>query len=548
MGNARLGAGASDVQDRVSAGAWTKGLTAAPPRVRVQVHGVGRNMIREQEIELKLEVDEAGARMLRRHPMLMAEQGTPTEQLSVYFDTPDATLRDAGFSLRVRKSGDRYTQTIKQGGNGTSGLFHRPEWECNVDGADPDLVAAAATPLGDVITKKVAKRLRSMFRSEVRRTIWNLKRDGGEVELALDEGQIIAGKQREAFAELELELKSGAPETLLELARELAGEVPMRLGVLTKAERGYALAEGRNGAAAKAEPIILRSSMTVAQGFARVVHGCLRHYRINERLLLERRDPLALHQARVAMRRLRSAFTLFRPAIADDEDEQLREELRWFTSQLGDARNLDVLMKRLSNAPGNKSGKSLGTKLEAARQRAYDHALEAIGSARLRRLMLELVMWLEAGEWRERKAATKPLPGFLARQLDRRWRKVRKAGAKMASLDAEHRHRLRIDVKKLRYSLEFSSFILGRQDERKAFLAQLEEMQEHLGELNDVETAGQLLGRILGDDVDGKSLRHYALGHIRKSSSEVEQLAAGERAFERLAAIGRFWRPDPLPS
>jgi CHAD domain-containing protein len=102
-------------------------------------------------------------------------------------------------------------------------------------------------------------------------------------------------------------------------------------------------------------------------------------------------DPAALHQARVAMRRLRSAFTLFRPVIVDERFPELREDVRWFTDQLGHARNLDVLLKRT----GDRS-EALRTLLEAERERAYAQVLEALGSARLRRLMLDLVGWLES--------------------------------------------------------------------------------------------------------------------------------------------------------
>src|SRR5688572_27892296 len=83
-----------------------------------------------------------------------------------------------------------------------------------------------------------------------------------------------------------------------------------------------------------------------ARGFAAIAQSCLRHFRLNEPLIIKHREPDALHQARVAMRRLRSALSLFRPAVFDADFPGLREELRWFTGQLGHARNLDVLLLR----------------------------------------------------------------------------------------------------------------------------------------------------------------------------------------------------------
>ena len=75
-----------------------------------------------------------------------------------------------------------------------------------------------------------------------------------------------------------------------------------------------------------------------------IANACIQHYRLNEPLVIATRDAAALHQTRVAMRRLRSAFTLFRPALHGAEYQRLRNELRWFTAQLGDARNLDVYL------------------------------------------------------------------------------------------------------------------------------------------------------------------------------------------------------------
>ena len=159
------------------------------------------------------------------------------------------------------------------------------------------------------------------------------------------------------------------------------------------------------------------------------------------------------------MRRLRTAFSLFRPVIADTEYERLREELRWFTGELGDARNLDVLLNRLATSFEGREGEQLRERLEAARERAYAQVREALASLRLRRLMLDLVAWIETGSWRANEDARKPLAEFAVRRLDRRWRTVRRSGKIVTELEAEPLHRLRIEVKKLRYAIEFTASI-----------------------------------------------------------------------------------------
>lgn len=502
-------------------------------------------MSREQEIELKLEIDEGGASLLRGHPLLSGRKAKAAQQVSTYFDTDDETLRKAGFSLRVRQAGDRYVQTIKQNGHASAGLFERPEWERKVAGSDVDLAAAEETPLGDILTGKVRKRLGPIITADVKRTVWQIMQGDSEVELVLDEGLITGGDNSAPVSELELELKAGDAASLLDVARELAGQVPLRLGVMSKAERGYALANGASFKVAKAEPILLDGAMSAAEGFAVIANACLRHFRLNEPLVSRQQDPAALHQSRVAMRRLRSAFTLFRPVIADAEYERLREEVRWFTDQLGDARNLDVLIKRLPPGKEGSPGADLQARLADARAEAYAQVTGTLASARLRRLMLDLVGWIETGAWRAGDAAGQPLTAFAVRQLDKRWRKVKQGGRDLEALAAEPRHRLRIEIKKLRYAVEFLSSLQTDQAtaaEQKAFLTALEEMQERLGELNDVETAQALLARMLGSGKRAEAMMRHAERALAAREPEAAQVAAAGRAYAQLREIGPFWR------
>jgi inorganic triphosphatase YgiF len=501
-------------------------------------------MSRGREIELKLELEPGSSRRLTEHERLADGPAKTLDQVSTYFDTPDGVLRKAGFSLRVREARGRFVQTVKQSAGAAAGLFDRPEWEQEVATREIDLGVAADTPLGPLLGKKTRKRLEPLIRVDVRRSVWDLQRDGCEIELVLDEGTVTGGANSQEIAELELELKAGKAEELIALARELGRAAPLRLGVLTKAERGYRLADGSAGKVLKAEPILLRPEMSTAEGFAAIAHACLRHFRLNEDLVVAKRDPGALHQARVAMRRLRSAFTLFRPAIADETYEQLREEVRWFTDQLGDARNLDVLLKRFGSERGQEADR-LRERLGKEREAAYAQVLEALASERLRMLMIDLLGWIETGAWRDSNdLARLPLPDYGGVQLDKRWRKVKKGGKALVELDPEPRHQLRIEVKKLRYAVEFlASLTRGEAalQRQKVFVAALEEMQEQLGELNDIETARNLLGNILPQAGDAE-LVDYARERLELPESEDGQLAAARKAHEALVEAGRFWR------
>ncbi|MBV9930252.1 MAG: CHAD domain-containing protein [Alphaproteobacteria bacterium] len=479
-----------------------------------------------REVELKLVLEPGAAARLRAHPLLAGVEAQTVEQKSVYFDTRGQALRKAGFSLRIRTAGGRRVQTVKATG-ASAGLFDRPEWEQAVDGDTPALDAIGRTLLAPLLTAGRARRLVPLVVSQVRRTRWDVDRFAAAIEIALDEGAVEAAGRRHGLCELELELKSGPPQALFAAGRALAADLPLRIGVLSKAEQGFALAGGRLGKVAKAEPVALDASMRVADAFAAVVAACLRHFRRNEGLVRDARDPAALHQARVAMRRLRAAFSLFAPAMRCEALAPLRAELRWFTAGLGEARNLDVLLAGAEWTPVDRR------KVEAAREEAYDGIAETLDSPRLRLLMIDLLAWAETGPWRARRRARGPFDDFAGRRLDRLWEKVAARGAVLRELGEEERHRLRIDVKKLRYAVEFAATVYAEPSARKRFRNALEAMQECLGHLNDIATARLLHARYgLAAAPPAADAGAAGAGH----------LAEAERAFRQLRRAPPFWR------
>ena len=307
---------------------------------------------------------------------------------------------------------------------------------------------------GGCSARPSATALKPLVRTSFTRTAWQIAHHGSQIEVVLDEGTVGAGRKRTPFIELELELKQGKPAALFALAEEIGRAAPLRLGMRSKNERGYALAEGRLDRPAKADALQLDPGMSEADAFRAIAFACLRHFRLNEMALLAARDPDALHQARVALRRLRSALTLFRHTVRGRDYQQLREELRWFAGQLGEARNLDVLLAPDAPPPFADDA-ALRAALQAEREAAYDRVMAALELERARALLLRLALWLEAGGWRFKPRAEGDVRALAAHQLERQWRKVRRRGAELGTLDADAEHQLRIDIKKLRYSAEF---------------------------------------------------------------------------------------------
>lgn len=481
------------------------------------------------EIELKLELNRKDADLLEASGLLAGDP-KKQRQRSLYFDTDDRRLAKAGLTLRIRRSGRTRIQTVKANGGASAGLFARPEWERRV--ADDVPVIDDTTPIRALVGE-LAARLAPAFEIRVERRTWAIRRRDAVIELVLDRGAVIADDRRSPICELELELKQGDAMALFAFARKLDAEIPVRLGILTKSERGYALL-GPLRTAFKAEPVVLSNDATTADAFQRVVHNGLRQYRRNEDALLAGRSAEALHQARVALRRLRSAFFIFRPLV-DHAGRRLDEELRWLAAELGEARNIDVLSDRVSDA-------ALRDRLEAARQAAYADVNGALASSRARSLMLDLAQWTSCGAWLD-DADTRHLRDQPARELaeavlDRLRRKVRKHGRDLPDADDAARHQVRKDAKKLRYAADFFVSMFGSKRERrryKRFVAVLEALQDQLGALNDLAMAPHLLRKLgLADAPDVATL----LG----SSNKRAMLDALDEDYRALIDASRFWR------
>lgn len=484
-------------------------------------------MTRRIEVELKLQIAPEAADTVARVPTLAAGEPTQRKQTSVYFDTPDQAVAGAGYSLRVRHADGARTQTIKAEAAG-AGLFQRGEWEREIGTDQPE---PAGTPLAERLSSDDWAGLRPVFTIAVTRRIWDIRHGDSRIELVLDQGQISADGRTAPLSEIELELKAGPPAALFAFARALDAVVPVRLGVMSKSERGYRLLAGADDRPIKAGALSLAPGLSTAAAFQAIAHACLRQFRLNEEVLARTGDAAALHQARVALRRLRSALSLFRRVIADDRSEHLNGELRWMAATLGEARNIDVLLGRMEREPA-------GEALRQARERACAAAIAALGSPRGRSLMIDLAEWVSHGAWltAHPKRSGRPVERFAADTLARYRRRLKRQGRDLADLDDERRHRVRILAKKLRYAADFFAGTFGgRKAERRrqAFLQAIEALQDGLGGLNDLATGPRVLAAL--GLTPAAAVEDGAPG--RKTL--LKQSAAAHR---RLTAVEPFWR------
>ena len=308
-----------------------------------------------------------------------------------------------------------------------------------------------------------------------------------------DSGEIRAHTApNQPICELELELVSGDSADLLRLAASLPLGPDLMWQISGKGERCRALAHGQPLRATLATPVELSPAMDIASGFHAIGWSCLGQLLVNYPLVLESGDPEAVHQSRVAIRRLRAAFSLFSDHLADPETATLRAGLKAAAAALAPARDRHVLLTRLRHSLPPTS--PLLAHLTHATAAATAAAQQSLAAEPFQRLLITFALWLEQGEWRNNAntLANAPLSPSAQSILARRQRKLRRHAKSLDPADDEQLHNLRIEAKKLRYALAFLGSLFPHKRQRHQIRAQeklLSRLQDDLGDLHDIAVA-----------------------------------------------------------
>ncbi|MBX3483458.1 CYTH and CHAD domain-containing protein [Phenylobacterium sp.] len=496
------------------------------------------------ELELKFQLGSDALEALQAE-LFPLDKAQVAQMHATYFDTAGHVLRDGGFSLRVRTKGGDAIQTLKHRNGG--GLFERDEWETPVAGPDLDLAALAGTPAEAAIGDA---RLAPVFTVEVERRVHVHAQGAARIEVSFDTGLITAGDRSEPVTEMELELLSGPPEALFDLARELLAKADLTLSFESKAERGYRLVGHDGVAALKAQNTAVGPETSGAEAFQLIARDALVQIAGNARLLRRAHNPDVLHQLRVGLRRFRAALSVFKDMLDADGLNTARAETRWLAGELSEARDIDVFLQNASvedEIEENAGRAAFFRALRHAQAEAYERALSAVRSPRFRTLLLSLGEWLEVGDWLrlagDRRQALRegPVTALAAPVMDRLDRRLRRRSRKFMKLDAGARHDLRKQAKKLRYAAAFFGDAFPKHPRRRAgFIAALKALQDRLGELNDMAVARAVAARAVGRR-SGELAFAAGLEVGRLTKGEDSLLDAANDTFKAYRKVKPFW-------
>ena len=247
-------------------------------------------------------------------------------------------------------------------------------------------------------------------------------------------------------------------------------------------------------------------------------------------------DVEALHQMRIALRRLRAAISAFSNVVADADCQRIKSGLRWITGELGRARDLDVfvaevLMPLRSQNPKESGVLAIFHDFERRRGKAHREAAATIQSARFRATVLDTAEWLEVGPWTKsdddllRLRCEQSIIVHAADALTQRRRKLRRKGKTLKELSGSSRN---VDVNQI----------------CKDALSALKDLQDALDGLNDIAVREQLASHIaLSARIKSNTLqaRHqaFAAGMIfgAQEAHMAELLDAAEKAYARFLEV-----------
>ena len=452
------------------------------------------------EIELKFAIPPERMRVLAAEACRSSESVAMT---AAYFDSADRRLAEAGVSLPLRCEDGNWVQTAKAPGRGQVDREEHnvPREATSVEGLQfgPQLAlhdgTAAGTAVQEALSHGDAKdaSLEEVFRTEVVRQRRVIRSAGAQVELAFDEGAILAQGHRQPIHEIEFELKRGSPAGLFALARRWVKRHGLWIEGRSKAERGHWLSRGQAGAppgrAEKAAEEAVERASNELELLRALVDDALRQVIANaSEVACGREEPDHIHQLRVGLRRLRTALRAFGDAAPglDACEPAIAEVFRGLGTWRDAGVTQESIVPRLRDAGGPAVDLPLtqdeqvfpaklvrGTEFQLALLALMEFAADAVPT--------------DAAQDKD-DAEEGLLDASISTRLSKLHKQVQRDGRRFEKLSEDEQHRVRKRLKRLRYLAEF---VAPRYKRRavKRYLEALRPAQDALGAHNDAVVA-----------------------------------------------------------
>lgn len=250
---------------------------------------------------------------------------------NVYFDTADRLLRKMDMGLRVRSCDNRSVQTIKTAGRVIGGLHQRPEYNESIEGLRPELARFQDKIWpGHCDVKALEEDLIPIFSTDFERRTWLVEMaDDTLIEVAYDRGFIETNQDNMDLCEVELELVKGDETQLFLLADEIALLPEVRLGNVSKAQRGYMLIDKASFQVKTLVSSPLHSSQSIQQALlVNLQHG-FKHLQYHENCYIESGQQEALNELLTGVKFLHQNLALFKSSDYTILNADWVDDLHW---------------------------------------------------------------------------------------------------------------------------------------------------------------------------------------------------------------------------
>ncbi|CAM2184524.1 triphosphatase [Paraburkholderia sacchari] len=479
-------------------------------------------------------------------PQLMSETDAGEPVATVMFDRAGALAR-AGWRIGVETCGAAQCVVVSSRRPWTPGIVVvEPIFTACLyaNGLDSELFDAAPEPFREVLA--AAGPLEPSASLSAVRSRWQWPRDGVDVEIVLDADVGASQDEGGCLHELRVSVPWAEDEdaeplvdALFACAHELAGALPAFVRLSDALERAAAGSVAGDACAVRAEPVDLGSACTAGAALVAIGANISAHWFGNDWGV---RDSTAkanavstefIHQMRVAQRRLRTAMRIFSHWQDKTWCERIKPELDWFGGLLGEARDRDVFVEAtlpaLAAADDDPARwRAVLDEAEAQRLVARARLREALAAPRYAHVALAWLQWLDALARRVRADGTdaRALHRHANKRVRRYYQQLAQA-QKLTAIDDAGRHRVRINAKYLRYTLEFFAPVASRRT-REDTVRTLVRLQGVLGDGNDAAVALRYLERMDAEP--------YQLGFARGWCEAMKRYTAkeGERLLREL--------------
>jgi len=434
-----------------------------------------------------------------------------------YFDTATYCLQQAKLAYRIRREGGQWVATIKGSGLSSGGLHERQEWNVTVSDAQPDITVFEGTDIGlDLIELVGNQRLEPIVMTKFeRRTLDVIMPDGSQIEVAADQGTIVAGARNSPILEVELELKSGKPSALLQLGGALAKEYPLLPESDSKFYRGLLLA----GLATMQPQQIVKCKMDkhqlVDDGVQTILVQLIAEFFVAQQSFLTNPTaPTHVHELRISLRRLRSLLEFYEPVLDHEQYKYYQAELRKLGQMLGGLREIDVAYItwqgcRCAQFSPLKRKISTGVMLNKLRLLEAEKIVGTLYAGYATPFLLDLWAMLTEKDGQEEAEHHLTVSEYSTSRLVSWLKTVTKQGKIIDWTDRENVHRLRLQIKKIRYAAEVLEPLFC---EVSQLIVRLDTLQINLGLLSDATSTDNLLKKLLKGN--GSKALHLEVGMV----------------------------------